>query len=95
MNYDSIDQNSKNTSIYELTMLKDKLEGEDKCAVCRAIKELENLNNSSWNNSIWLILIFVLMFSGYGGQNINMESLMKAYNDIIQKSQNEEEDGGE
>lgn len=71
----------------QLRLMMDKVEGEDKCTLCKAAEELEKASNnqlSSWNFP-WLAMIMLLMCDGFsGGKNIDIEAL-NAYMDVIKK----------
>lgn len=79
--------------IDELKTLMEKLTDEDRCIICRAIKELENFNtNRSFdNNWIWMMLIMILI-SGWGNRtSFDFESIMKTYMDAKNKADEKEE----
>lgn len=73
-----------------LRELINKLEGEDRCVVCQAIKELEKKDtNSSW--SAWLFPIIFLLFGNFDMSAINLELLAKSYLKTIGKFPEESE----
>lgn len=70
----------------QLRLMMDKVEGEDKCTLCKAAEELEKLStnqSTGWSFS-WLSLIMFLMCDGFGGKGVDMEAL-NAYMDVIKK----------
>lgn len=68
----------------------DKLEGEDRCVVCQAIKQLEKSHNdSSW--CMWLFPIIFLLLGNFDMSAINLELLAKSYLKTIGKFPEESE----
>lgn len=73
----------------KLRLMMDKVEGEDKCTLCKAAEELEKLSlnqSSGWFGSSWMLVIMLLMLSsGPVGDNAFDVDALKAYTDVIQK----------
>lgn len=72
--------------IMDLHVLMSKLEGDDKCVVCNAIKALEK-KDTSWNSSFPWVMLFIILMSGFNG---NMDStffdtVLKTYTNIKQE----------
>lgn len=82
-----IDANPASQAAVQLRLMMDKVEGEDKCTLCKAIEELEKASHnqsSNWNFP-WFIMIMFLMYDGFGcDKGIDMEGL-NAYMDVIKK----------
>lgn len=77
--------------LMNLHTLMDKLEGDDKCVVCNAIKQLEECSKSSNDNWYWPMLIMALGFGwGSNGNPINWDAIAKAYLDTSTKTKEEE-----
>lgn len=74
----------------QLRLMMDKVEGEDKCTLCKAAEELEKLptNQSTGWSFLWLSLIMLLMCDGFGGKGVDIEAL-NAYMDVIKKKTQE------
>lgn len=86
----------KEMAAANLKVLIEKLEGEDKCVVCHAIKLLEQKESSDWSSNFWTILIILLCMFGFSGTNSFVSSSdflnilnesLKKYNDDIEKGQ--------
>lgn len=89
------ERNLDSVNVYEnliskLSELRDKADGEDKCIICQAIKELESNSKNSNNNWMWMFPILALC-SSFGGKSVDTEAFMKGY---INASNNIQEEGG-
>lgn len=79
----------KEMAAANLRVLMSKLEGDDKCVACHAAKLLEQKDSSSFDGSIWIVLIFLLCF-GFGGSNSQIFSgdFMDIYLKYLQDKEN-------
>lgn len=70
-----------------LRLMMDKVEGEDKCTLCKAAEELEKLTldqSNKWS-SMWLPMIMMLIFGGFGGDQTLDPEVLTAYIDVIKE----------
>lgn len=82
---------STSQAAMKLRLMMDKVEGEDRCTLCKAAEELEKmtLNQSNGWNSTWFYLVMMLIFSGFGeGKTLDSDALA-AYMDVIKKKSQE------
>lgn len=85
------EMSSASQAAMQLRLMMDKVDGEDKCTLCKAAEELEKMstNQSTGWSFPWLSLIMLLMCDGFGaGKGIDMEAL-NAYMDVIKKKAQE------
>lgn len=84
----------KNAVIFRLKSMYDHLSGADKCTVCEAIHLLEQPTDAGWNGSMWMLLLFLIIF-GFGNNSnlFDFETISNILNESIAKSKtsNEEE----
>lgn len=83
-----------NISAKELVVIKlkemiDHVSISDRCTICEAIHQLEQPDNN-FNGSLWMMLIFAMIFGGFGGDNLNIDTISKVFNDYISKEKEEE-----
>lgn len=82
---------SASQAAMKLRLMMDKVEGEDKCTLCKAAEELEKmtLNQSNGWDSMWFYLIMMLIFSGFGEKQTIDPDALSAYMDVIKKKAQE------
>lgn len=75
----------------ELRLMMDRVDGEDKCTLCKAAEELEKttLNQSNSWDSMWFYCIMLLIFSGFGDKQTIDPDALSAYMDVIKKKSQE------
>lgn len=82
--------NPEPTFLTKLRMLQTKLDGEDRCTVCEAIKALETPPKT--DNS-WHLLMFATILLFGSGYNTNFfDTMLKVYSKTMSKSKEESTD---
>lgn len=82
---------SASQAAMQLRLMMDKVEGEDKCTLCKAAEELEKMalnQSNSWSSS-WMLVLMLLMFDGFGNNKAYDLEALDAYMDVIKKKSQE------
>lgn len=83
----------KEMAAANLRVLMSKLEGDDRCVACHAAKLLEQKDSSSFDGSMWVVLIFLLCF-GFDGSDSQIFSsdFLDVYLKYLQDKENSADD---
>lgn len=87
----------KEMAAMNLRMLMTRTEGQDKCTICNAVRQLEK--NEHPQNSAWpFIPLFMMLFAcGNNGSNsmFNDEAFLKAFSEALEKTNKENSENTE